>query len=670
MARPRTPSSLSHPLRGSGITTVNDEPVWRHDPESLSVIAEVLRCRDEAADAKHSRLWKNRRNNDAYLGKQDWTYKQDGQSTEFIPKTSVSVESMGNFIKRGLIKFGDYYSVEIDYELSKIVSGSQLRAILNNFLNDLWEGNNKTTTFPIIISDAIKMGLLNSLIILKVHGGMAPSRKFGFIKGKNGEGDTLQMEEDETWKLRVDLIQPEDYYPDPTANGLYEVHSVEKDLHEVIAAADEGIYDKEVVNQLIGIDFPMPDDEARSERDKNQDEATTPAFRKRVVLDEFWGTLLKSDGTVAHRNCVCTVANKRYLIRKPEPNPFWHQMSPFIAEPIVRIPWSVWGKALFDDAVSLNLAQNELFNLILDGGMAAVWGTRQIRLEDLEDPSQVSGGLKQGMTLAVKQTLPHNAKVVELVATGNVPQDAMAIFEAIDREYNTAVYTNELKLGSLPSKQVRATEVVESSNSQAVTLDGLTADMERKIIDRALYLCWMNVLQNADDFDSRMVTSVTNRAIANIIMRASPEERFALFGGRTQFRTFGLSATMSKALDFQKFMAMMQAVQLNPMLMQAFMMKFSPDRALTTIMTKLNINPDDLMLSPEEQEQAPERMQQVLALNQQMNPPGGAGAGQQTGAASAPGASSPGGAPLGGGSRVPAEINQGMNPSSGLVPNA
>lgn len=664
MARPNTPSS-PNALRGSGITTVNDEPVWQHDPESLSVIQEVMRCRIEAEDAKYSRLQKNRRNMDAYLGKQDWSLKQDGQSTEFIPKTSVSVESMGNFIKRGLIKFGDYFSVETDYELNKIITGQQLRAVLMNFLNDLWEGNNKTTTFPIVISDAIKIGLLNSLIIVKVHGGMAPSRKFGFIRGKPGEEDTLQMEEDETWKLRIDLVQPEDYFPDPTGNGLYEIHSVERDLHEVLAAADEGIYDKSVVDQLIGQDYKKPEDEARDARDKNQDESPPPSFRKRVVLDEFWGTLLKSDGSVAHRNCVCTVANRRFLIRKPEPNPFWHQLSPFVAEPIVRIPWSVWGKALFDDAVNLNLAMNELFNLILDGGMAAVWGTRQIRLEDLEDPGQVAGGLKQGMTLAVKQTLPHNARVVELVATGNVPQDAMQIFEAIDREYNAAVYTNELKLGSLPSKQVRATEVVESSNSQAITLDGLTADIERKVIDKVLYLSWMNVLQNADDFDPRMMNSVMNRSVANIIMRASPEERFALFGGRTQFRTFGLSATMSKALDFQKFMSMMQAVQLNPMLFQAFMLKFSPDRALTTIMTKLGINPDDLLLSPEEQEEAPQRMQEAVALGQQLNPQG-----SQNGAASAPGASSPGGAPLGGGSRVPAEINQGMNPSTGLTPNA
>jgi len=674
MARPKETSPASgSSRRGSGIATVNDEPVWQHDPESLSVIQEILRCRDESWDAKQTRIRKNSRNMDAYLGRQDWSYKQDGQSTEFIPKTSVSVETMGNFIKRGLIKFGAYYSVETDYELSKMVNGGQLRAILDNFLNDLWEGNNKSTTFPMVVSDALKMALLNSVIILKVHGGMADKRTFGFVAGKGDEEDTLEMQEDQTWKLRIDLVKPEDYFPDPTGAGLYEIHSVERDLHEVLEAAEEGIYDKEIVNQLVGTDYTRPEDEERPERDKNQDEFTFPGFRKRVVLDEFWGTLLRSDGTVAHRNCVCTIANKRYLIRKPEPNPFWHQESPFVAEAIVRIPWSVWGKALFDDAVALNLAQNELFNLILDGGMAAVWGTKQIRLEDLEDPGQVAGGLKQGMTLAVKQTLPHNAKVVEVCATGDVPTDAMQIYEALDREYNGAVYTNELKLGSLPSKQVRATEVIESSNSQAITLDGLTADIERKVIDKTLYLAWMNVLQNADGFSDKMLTSVTNKAVANMIMRASPEERFALFGGRTQFRTFGLSATMAKALDFQKFMSMLQAVQLSPMLFQAFMTKFSPDRALTTIMTKLNINPDDLMMTPEEMDTAAQRMQQTVQLGQMMNGGNGPGPspGQGNGGASAPGATgAPPGAPPGGGSSLPAAINQGVNPTTGLVPNA
>jgi len=648
----------------------SDEPVG--DNDSLTILQAVRSCFNEAEEAKRSRLEKNRINRDVYFGRQDWSDKQEGQSTEFLPKVSTSVEQMCAFIKRGLIKFGDWYSVDLDRQLANVIDGAQVRVILNCFLDDLWTGNNTATKLPLVIADAVKMGLLESLMIVKVHGGMTYTRSYGYERGEplvppeGGEPereDVLQMEETQEWKLRIDLIRPEDYYPDPTGNGLYEIHRVERDLHEVLEAAESGMYDMAAVKQLIDTDYKRPEDEERSDADRNQNEATTPAFRKRVVLDEFWGTLLNNDGTVAHRNIVCTIANDKIIVRKPEANPFWHQESPFVAQPLIRVPFSVWHKALYDDASSLNLAINELFNLILDGGVAAVWGIKQIRVEDLEDPGQVAGGVKQGMTLAVKQTLPHNAKVMEECSTGDVPTDAMAVFEALDREFTQAALTNELKLGSLPPKQVRATEVVEASQSQAITLDGVTADLESNFITVLLRKAWLTVLQNADDVPSYVMTSGVDRTVALLLMRASPEERFAMFAGKCQFKVFGLSATMAKALDFQKIMSMLQAVMMNPMLFQAFMMKFSPDKALRTMMNRLNINPDDLQKDQAELRQAEAEMQRTQQAAQMLGQASG-----QSGA-SAP-TSDAGGAPPGGGSSVPAEVNQLTNPTSGMTANA
>jgi len=109
-------------------------------------------------------------------------------------------------------------------------------------------------------------------------------------------------------------------------------------------------------------------------------------------------------------------------------------------------------------------------------------------------------------------------------------------------------------------------------------------------------------------------------------------------------------------------MSMMQAVQMNPMLFQAFMQKFSPERALIFIMNRLNLNPEDLQKSQEELKQAAEEMQRTQAAAQMLQP-------NQAGQ-SAPGAEAKGGPPLGGGSQVPAEVNQLTNPKSGLPPNA
>jgi len=635
----------------------------------MTVIQAIQRFRIEAEDAKTDRLRKNKRNLDAYLGRQDWSHKQEGQSTEFIPKVPTSVEQMCAFVKKGLITFGDWFSIHLDRSLGYTVDGAQIREVMKCFMNDLWHKNNVSQEITTVISDAVKMGLLESLIILKVHGGMLRTRQPSFRPASRAtkSDDELEFEDTEAWRLRIDLVRPEDYYPDPTGNGLYEIHRVERDLHEVLSAAEDGMYDQEVVKQLIGMDFKRPEDEKRQERDRNQPETVKPGFRKKVVIDEFWGTLLNDDGTVAYRNSVAAVANDRFLIRKPEPNPFWHQESPFVVAPLIRVPESVWHKALYDHASDLNIAINELFNLMLDGGLASVWGIKQLRMEDLEDPGQVAGGVRQGVTLSVKQTLPHNAKVLETVSTGEVPRDAMLIYEAVNREYNQAALTNEMKVGQLPPRRVLATEVIEVTQSQAVTLDGLIGDLETCIMKPLLRKSWLTILQNADDIPGYAWNSMLDKRVAALIMRASPEERYSLFAGKSQFRVSGLSATLARAMDFQKSIALMQVVGQNPILMRAFMTKYSGDKHLRKLMQYLNINPDDMEKSPDEMAQNEQEMQQTAQLGQMMNP-GAGGAGN--GGLAEPGAAGNQGAPLGGGTGEAAAVNQIANPLTGIPGNA
>lgn len=646
----------------SGKDNANVTVAEGDDDESLTVIQAIQRYYQEAEDAKQERLVKNRINRDIYLGRQDWSYKQDGQSRETLPKVPATVEQMCAFIKRGLIQFGDWFSVTPDRTLAGLIDGDQIREVLKTFFDELYERNNKTSKLSTVIADGVKVGLLESLIILKVHGGLMPIRRPRFAPGSRAtrSDPELLWDEDEVWRLRIDVVRPEDYFPDPSGNGLYEIHRVERDLHEIVQLAEEGVYDEDVVRQLIGTSVEQPLDEKRTDRDRNQLDATPPGFRKKVFLTEFWGTILRSDGTIAHRNVVATVANDRYLIRKPEPNPFWHQESPFVVAPLIRVPFSVWHKALYDHASSLNITINELFSLMIDGAIGSVWGIKQIRVEDLEDPSQVANGVQQGATLAVKSTLPHNADVMKVVATGEVPNDAMAMLEAANREFNTAALSNELKVGQLPPKQVLATEVVEVSQSQAVTLDGIIADLEGEIIAPLIRKSWLNILQNADDIPSHAWTSVINRQTAMLIMRASPEERYALFSDKCQFRVFGLSATMQRALDFQKMMALMQATTLNPMLMRAFMMKFSPDKALRSMMKALNLNPDNLEMDPGEQAGAGQAVQETIGLAQAL---GGNKGGSQRASG---GPSGPDGGTQPGASEVPAQINQLQNPATGL----
>lgn len=644
---------LNNPIAsGSGPRPEFDDEI----PGGIGVINAVNECRVESEDARLGRLVRNDKNWGVYMGRQDWSRKQKGQSKEFLPKVPVSVEQMGALIKRGLVQFGNYYSVDVDESIQKLITGSQIRSILSCFLNDLWGPNNTSNRFPLVISDAVKQALLKSLIILKVHGGIYKKREFSF---ERGEGE-LRTEEVDEWKLRIDLVRFEDYYPDPSGHGLYEIHRVEKDLHEVEEQAELGLYDMDAVKQLRGTTQERPEDEKLREEDRGNNITTQPSFRKKVLLDEFWGTLLDNEGRVAHRNVVTTVANERYLIRPPEPNPFWHQESPFCVAPLIRVPHSVFHRALYDHGSDLNLAINELFNLMLDGGLAAVWGIKQLRLEDLEDPSQVEGGIRQGQTLAVKQTLPHNSHVLETVSEGDVPRDAMAVFEFLNREYHTAVLTNELKVGSLPPKQVLATEILESSQSQNILLDGIVADVEGLMSD-VLRKAWLNVLQNADDIPREAFPTMADRKVAVILLRSKPEERFALFAGKAKVKVFGLSSTVTRALDFQKIMALLQAVTVNPMLFQAFMLRFSPNRTLDQLMITLNVSPEKLQKTPEELEEAAEELQRTMGAAQLLGQGPQSAEGGPVGVAGGKGT---------GGSPETASIQQSANPTSGLAANA
>lgn len=643
---------------GTGPATGFDDPV---DP-ALSVIQAIRQYRDESEQARRTRIHNADRNWDAFLGRQDFSHKQEGQSTEFLPKVPVSVEQIAAMIKRGLVQFGHYFSIDLSDEIESKIDSTYIRSFLKAFLDDLWTpgtASGQLNTFPLVLSDAVKQALLKNLIILKVHGGIMKERKFDFDRDESGR-PRLSMEEVDRWKLRIDLVRMEDYYPDPTGNGLYEIHRVERDIHQILQGVEDGIYEEHAVKQLIGISQARPEDEKLSEYDRNQDETVVPSFRKRVVLDEFWGTLLDSNGKVKHRNVVATIANDRFLIRPPEPNPLWHQESPFVVAPLIRVPHSVWHKALYDHATDLNLALNEIFNLIIDGGIASVWGIKQVRVEDLDDPSQIEGGIKQGMTLAVKQTLPHNAKVLETIAEGDVPNEAMAVFEMLNREFTGAAMTNELKLGAMPPKQVLATEVLEASQSQNLMLDGMVADLENAVIAPVLRKAFLTVLQNAESVPSVAMKAFKGATPLTLIMEAPPEERFALFANKVQFRVNGLSSTMTRALDFQKIMALLQAVTTNPSLFQAFMAKFSPEKALRRLMTALNLNSEDLEKSPEEMAAAQQTMQSVAGAAQLLGQGPQNAEGQAAGVAAGPGT---------GGSSQTAAIQQSANPATGMPPN-
>lgn len=578
------------------------------------VIIEVTQSyKNEAEQARLDRIAKNRHNWNVYWGKIDWSHKQPGQSSEHLPKMATAAEQVRAFIKKSLVAFGDWYTVKTpnDYPLSP----EQVRALMQRFLERVVVSRNKTQPFETVMANAVMQGLMESLIVLKVHGGLVGEKVFTVEPGEPLAAlpPRLVSQGRSLWRLRIDIIPTEDYYPDPTGRGLYRLHEVERDFLDVHEMAEAGIYDPKVV-KMLDDDFAKDEASARKAQQRNQREAVNPRGRRRVVLTEGWGTILGPNGLPLHKDVCWTIANGKYVIRQPEPYPFWHGEDPFIEAPLIQNPHTVWSKALYDDVASLNIALDELYNLILDGGISSVWGVRQVRTAWLEDERQVAGGIPANATLAINESAPADGKVVEMVASGKVPPEAMAVLNLTSQEHNSASLVNDLRTGAIPEKNVKATEAMLADQSSTALMDSISSEIERNVISPTLRKSWFTILQFAEDISAEDVANAIGLDGAFMLSQLAPAERYAMLA-RTDFNVNGLSATMQKTRDFQKVMALLQGVAMNPILLEAFVRTTSGDKALMTLIRMLNLNPRDWQLTPEELMEVGEKISNMQMLS-------------------------------------------------------
>lgn len=595
------------------------------DSEGFEIVTTVKEYFLEAETAKKSRMDQNDLNWQVYRMEQDWRHKQPGQSTEALPKVTTAVEQVSSAVKRALIDPGDWFSVEEPSD--EIVAALFPSDVIFNLLKHVLD----QAEFSVIASDALKSGLLGSLIIGKVYGRFVdfpvfftePAEEFVSVEGGGVETrrrTSLMKKSKKMWRLQIDLIRPEDWFPDPTGNGLYEIHRINRDFHDVLELAEQGVYDLAAV-KAIETGFTDEIEKWKKERQAGQDTTASakPKVRRNVEILECWGTILDEDGKVKHKNVVCAVANKKFLIRKPEKNPFWHGLSPFVSAPLARVPHSVWHRAFMDSGTNLNLTINEMVNMILDGGMSAVHGIKQIKTHFMEDPAEASGGIPYGKTLRANESLPPGEHVMDRVDTGGVPQDAFAVLGLLNKEFEAATMTPDIRLGRISGDDSTATEVLQASQAIQGIFEGVAKDFEDSWIEKILEKSWKTSLQHIDDFAEPELVNAIGQAKAMLLQKLSKEERFALLAFEGRFKVHGISFLLNSIKEFQKLVSLLEVVSRSELLSKAFFEKFSINKFLTQLVKTAGINADKI--KPSDQELA----QQQRQLAQTQTPPGSPG---------------------------------------------
>ncbi len=579
----------------------------------------TLSYKNASENAKRGRMDQNQINFDAYLLRQDWSHKENGQSTEFLPRVALSVEQIASFIQQALVDLGEWFSVDKRAGIPAVelmdVRPEDIRKILLVYL--------KKADFYNVINDVVKLGLVGSLMIVKVDGEFVPKPKFR-AKGKKGSlRKTLVKTTQKVWEMRIRTIRQEDYFPDPTGRKLYEGQRITMDIHKIKALSEgpNAIYDPDVVEKLLAThgtsmqSATSGTDETqkfkkRREQDQNQ---ATESIRREVDIFEWHGDIIDpATGELLFENVMWTTSRDfEHLLQPPTPNAFWHGKSPFIVAPILRVPNSVWHKALMDAPTFLNKALNEYFNLMLDGGLMSVHGIKQLRKDLLDDESQVDNGIAPGDTLDISATTPPGVKVLETVVTGNVPPDAINIFQATNAEYQQAALTNDLRLGQLPPRSVKATEVVEASQSLNSVFNAVGKNIEAGFITPLLELAIMTIGQHANDLDSDEIISSLGITRARAVAALTPAELFAAIVNGFKFKVTGISAILTKGNDFRKLTSFLQTVSSSDVLVQEFAKKFDFGKLLEEILKSLDISPDKIKLSEDEQALAAQQQAQA-----------------------------------------------------------
>ncbi len=542
------------------------------------IVNAVDRYKQESKASRRTREARNKRNWAAYFSQQDWSHKKKGQSKEFTPSTSMGVESVAAFVKRTLTGFGNFFSMEIVDE--SLMTSKEAANLLKHHLED------ERTDFVDVVEQSIKIMLLSSVNTYKVRHENPGKRDF---------------------VIKIDNEKPERVYPDPTGRELYFIHEVVRDFYDVKKRAGRGEYDEKVIDKLQS-DFVESDKIYEEERQKNHDMPENN-FRRRVTLHEVHGGILDQQGNMVEEEIIATVANNRYLIKKPKKNPRFHGKNPFVMTSIIKVPDSVWHKALYDDAVRINLYINELQNLMLDGGLAAAHDVKAIRPDFLKDPEQASGGVPAGTTLLVKEDMPANMKVIETVKTGEVPPDCFNMLNVATRNFDMASMFNDIKAGLLSPRQVKATEVIEKEQATSQQLDGFARTVERAI-DKVLRLVWAEIMQYRNNYLD--LEHVIGRKASLALSIMSARERYDMFAKNTKFDVNGISSLITRGKNFQKLMIAIDTMFKNPILAEAFAKRFSADKIINKVFEGLDLDPGSIELEKGEEGINPETLQQLF----------------------------------------------------------
>lgn len=511
-----------------------------------------------------------------YWGHYDMSDKQSWQARYVMPEAPQYIDRWAAAMREALDTGGEWFVVEDEIGTygDLVPHVTKLMKILLGRCSFTADGH--VTDFSSVFEDQMKLGALMQLCA----------------------SVTWRTDGDNGGWVSVESVDPREVWQDPKMRNLYRRRRYNIDKHELLALAkqtdDNGdsLYDVEAIAELHSKVSENADEKETSSGHGDGGDGTS---REQIEIEEWLATVVSKDGDVVHSKALIIVANRKYIIRKPEENPFWHKQDWIVSCPLIPVPFSAYGRTYMEDWADVADAFVEMTQLILDGVFTSTLKAFAAVRSRLKNPGQLDEGISPNMIFELNDEGDDPKTFIREIDLGTLPAESINVWQALKQELRDGAKLSEIALGQMAPKQgTTATEINEVSQSGSAMVRSMARTVESRFVEPILTMVWQTALQHMDF--TTLKGQMSDEAI-NMLQTRKEEFRDL----KIKFRVRGISGVVDRQAQLRNMLALLQLIAQNEAMMQVVMQDTSISKIVMKLFSLFGVDMNELKLTPQEQ---------------------------------------------------------------------
>lgn len=559
---------------------VRDEP----KQETAKYIEAFKRLFDSAKRGRAGADERWKRAFAAYTNSYEFGYKSPHQAKAYAPRLTRNVDVVAQFIRQALLQNQEFFRVYALSSKLEDLAAAHAIELMVRYLLDMNNLHEKLTKWG-------KIALLYGLLVGKVY--VAPEKVTQLTLDEEGKVKTIERT---AYKVKIDIVYPQDIWLDPTGRNKFVIHKVIVDKSDLYDYVDIKLLNKDAVDRLV--------EKAQSHTEKSGTGEKVEGFRDRHVyaLLEYWGDWWDSEGNIMHRNIWMifgaplgsdgSILPDYELLRGPMPNPYWHQKPPFVVSSVTPEPaLSVYPHSLADFLIDLQREYTRLLNAMIDGAIFDAIRLFEVNAAVVENPKDIED-LWSGKI--IRRRFGEGQAIVP-VQLGKMPTEAAFMINLMERYLMEGFGVTETVMGYLASRgRPTATEVLTARSHAFSAIEEMAAMIEGNFIEPLLEMVFMLAMQVLPDIaDEEMLRALGDASDAlRKLLSLSPQEREAIARGGYRFRVKGARLAVAKVQELAKINEFIQIISQIPNIAA----RINWDTLMSKVLEAYGWSPDELLV--------------------------------------------------------------------------